>query len=82
MLATFADSSTSRFHVRVAVIDINDNPPAFEHEAYSVAANRSVAAGSVLVTVKASDPDEGKNADLTYAMADEGTFGRHFALHR
>ena len=55
--------------LRVRILDINDNPPVFQQSDYEVNVNESVPVGTSLVTVIANDADEGKNAQLSYFMA-------------
>ncbi len=69
--------------LRVEVLDINDNPPAFGRDRYSARANRSAPAGSEIVRVSARDADVGKNAKLTYHLGEAGGRrdpGRFFAV--
>ena len=53
----------------VKVLDINDNPPVFDQTEYQVNVNESVPIGTSLAQVRAKDADEGKNAQLSYFMA-------------
>ena len=53
----------------VKVLDINDNPPVFDQTEYQVNVNESVPIGTNLAQVRAKDADEGKNAQLSYFMA-------------
>uniref|UniRef100_F6SWZ2 Cadherin domain-containing protein n=1 Tax=Monodelphis domestica TaxID=13616 RepID=F6SWZ2_MONDO len=59
-------SGTAR--VRVTVLDINDNPPVFSQSEYSVSVPENVPKGTLLLTVNASDPDEGVNGEVTYSI--------------
>ncbi len=74
-----------RLRLRVEVLDINDNPPAFERDRYSVRANRSAPAGTELVRVRARDADAGRNARVTYHLGgdrDGARERRFFAVGR
>ena len=68
------------FRLFVSVLDINDNPPVFPESVVHVSVNRTQDAGkSVRVAkVRAEDADEGKNARLSYHMAER--FRTHFKL--
>uniref|UniRef100_UPI00398F1FCC protocadherin-10-like n=1 Tax=Pristiophorus japonicus TaxID=55135 RepID=UPI00398F1FCC len=57
-------SGTAR--IVITVLDSNDNAPAFEHEVYKVSLIENSPKGTPVVTVHASDPDEGPNAEVTY----------------
>ncbi|XP_068963486.1 protocadherin gamma-A10-like [Petaurus breviceps papuanus] len=54
--------------VRVTVLDVNDNAPVFTQSVYSVSIPENVPRGTVLLTVNASDPDEGVNGEVTYSF--------------
>ncbi|XP_012860147.2 protocadherin gamma-B3 [Echinops telfairi] len=61
-------SRSSTTQIRVVVADANDNPPVFPQDVYRVSVQESLPAGSSLLTVTATDPDEGINAQVTYAF--------------
>lgn len=63
-----AEGPPSFLDLAVSVLDINDNPPAFDREQYEAEIDDTVEAGSEVVRVSASDPDAGKNGRLTYHM--------------
>ncbi|XP_066887927.1 protocadherin gamma-A1 isoform X15 [Kogia breviceps] len=52
--------------IRVQVVDANDNPPAFTQAQYHTSVPEDVPLGTRLLTVKATDPDEGANGEVTY----------------
>ncbi|KAG6924557.1 protocadherin gamma subfamily A, 12, partial [Chelydra serpentina] len=54
--------------IRVIVLDANDNAPVFSQPAYTVSVLENVAVGSLLLTVNATDPDEGINSEVTYSL--------------
>lgn len=56
--------------VNVTILDVNDNPPIFDHSDYTVSLNESVTPGSAVLQVMATDSDEGDNAKITYYLAD------------
>ncbi|KAL2779065.1 protocadherin gamma-A9 isoform 2 precursor, partial [Daubentonia madagascariensis] len=57
-------SSTVRIHV--TVLDTNDNAPVFAQPIYRVKVLENVPPGTRLLTVTASDPDEGANGKVAY----------------
>ncbi|XP_072486661.1 protocadherin gamma-A10 isoform X11 [Notamacropus eugenii] len=54
--------------VRVTVLDANDNAPVFTQSVYSVSIPENVPRGTVLLTVNATDPDEGVNGEVFYSF--------------
>uniref|UniRef100_A0A8C5X490 Cadherin domain-containing protein n=1 Tax=Malurus cyaneus samueli TaxID=2593467 RepID=A0A8C5X490_9PASS len=50
------------------VVDANDNAPVFSQAEYTVRVPEDVPVGSVLVTVTASDADEGLNGQVKYSL--------------
>ncbi|XP_016104917.1 protocadherin Fat 3-like isoform X2 [Sinocyclocheilus grahami] len=61
--------SDLRVKVRVILEDANDNAPSFVQQSYEVFINESVAIGTAIVVVTASDGDHGENGYITYSMA-------------
>ncbi|KAB1281719.1 Protocadherin gamma-A12 [Camelus dromedarius] len=59
-------------HIFLNVADTNDNPPAFSHASYSAYILENNPRGASIISVTAYDPDYGKNAQVTYSLA-EGT---------
>ncbi|XP_050300468.1 cadherin-related tumor suppressor isoform X2 [Anthonomus grandis grandis] len=56
--------------VNVTILDVNDNPPIFDHSDYIVSLNESVPPGTPVLQVMATDNDLGDNAKLTYYLND------------
>lgn len=56
--------------VNVTILDVNDNPPIFDHSDYSVTLNETVKPGTPVLQVMASDNDLGDNSKLTYYLAE------------
>ncbi|XP_074068866.1 protocadherin gamma-A10-like isoform X14 [Macrotis lagotis] len=54
--------------VRVTVLDANDNAPVFTQSLYSMSIPENVPRGTLLLTVNATDPDEGVNGEVTYSF--------------
>ncbi|ETE59231.1 Protocadherin gamma-B1 [Ophiophagus hannah] len=57
---------TGTAHIWINVTDANDNPPIFTQDTYTVNLKESVPVGSLVLQVKASDKDEGTNAQIVY----------------
>ncbi|XP_027764470.1 protocadherin gamma-A4-like [Empidonax traillii] len=62
---------TGTARIRVTVLDANDNAPVFSQAEYTVRVPEDVPVGSVLVTVTATDADEGLNGHIKYSMKKE-----------
>ncbi|KAL9836566.1 protocadherin gamma-A12-like [Geothlypis trichas] len=59
---------TGTARIRVTVLDANDNAPVFSQAEYTVRVPEDVPLGSVLVTVTATDADEGLNGQVKYSF--------------
>ncbi|XP_005881205.1 PREDICTED: protocadherin gamma-A2 [Myotis brandtii] len=57
-------SGTSR--IRVMVLDVNDNAPVFTQPEYHVSVPENMPVGTRILTVTATDADEGYNAQVAY----------------
>ncbi|MEE6478686.1 hypothetical protein FKM82_011952, partial [Ascaphus truei] len=55
--------------VKIFVADSNDNFPMFTQEVYKVSLNENASANISVLHVKASDKDEGSNAQITYSFS-------------
>uniref|UniRef100_A0A8C3P5I8 Cadherin domain-containing protein n=1 Tax=Cyanoderma ruficeps TaxID=181631 RepID=A0A8C3P5I8_9PASS len=62
---------TGTARIRVTVLDANDNAPVFSQAEYTVRVPEDVPVGSVLVTVTATDVDEGLNGQVKYSLKKE-----------
>uniref|UniRef100_A0A8C3QGR2 Cadherin domain-containing protein n=1 Tax=Cyanoderma ruficeps TaxID=181631 RepID=A0A8C3QGR2_9PASS len=56
--------------IMINVTDANDNPPVFTKEIYTVQLMENLPEGSLAFQVKATDNDEGTNAEITYSFSD------------
>ncbi|XP_046901938.1 protocadherin gamma-A11-like isoform X7 [Hypomesus transpacificus] len=54
--------------IHVTVLDANDNKPVFSQNIYAVNQPENTPIGSVLMTVSATDADEGTNGEVTYGF--------------
>ncbi|XP_036379476.1 protocadherin gamma-A10-like isoform X11 [Megalops cyprinoides] len=52
--------------IHVTVLDANDNIPVFSQDVYKVSVPENSPLGAVVVTVSATDADEGANGEVTY----------------
>ncbi|KAM6251564.1 protocadherin gamma-A10-like [Porphyrio hochstetteri] len=59
---------TGTARIRVAVLDANDNAPVFSQAEYTVRVPEDVPVGSTLVTLTATDADEGLNGHVQYSF--------------
>ncbi|NXD59882.1 PCDG2 protein, partial [Corvus moneduloides] len=59
---------TGTARIRVTVLDANDNAPVFSQAEYTVRVPEDVPVGSVLVTVTATDADEGLYGQVKYSF--------------
>ncbi|XP_065591117.1 protocadherin gamma-B1-like [Cyrtonyx montezumae] len=56
--------------INIDVTDANDNAPVFTKEIYKVRVPENLPEGSLAFQVKATDGDEGTNAEITYSFSD------------
>ncbi|XP_010592223.2 LOW QUALITY PROTEIN: protocadherin alpha-3-like [Loxodonta africana] len=59
---------TGTTQLKITVLDVNDNAPAFEKMVYKVRLFENAPNGTLAVTVNASDLDEGVNKDIVYSF--------------
>ncbi|XP_062044933.1 protocadherin gamma-A3 isoform X3 [Lepus europaeus] len=59
---------SGNLYIQVIVLDANDNPPVFTQPEYRVSVQENVPVGTRLLTVNATDPDEGFNAQVSYVL--------------
>ncbi|XP_069614286.1 protocadherin-8-like [Ranitomeya imitator] len=55
--------------VNIRVLDFNDNSPVFERSAVTVELPEDAPVGSLLLELRAEDPDEGANGDVVYGFS-------------
>ncbi|XP_036380429.1 protocadherin alpha-2-like isoform X8 [Megalops cyprinoides] len=58
--------------ITVNVLDINDNNPVFSKSLYKVKVSENVPHGSTLITLNATDFDEGLNSEIVYSFVGLG----------
>lgn len=61
---------TSQKTLQIEISDINDNPPSFLKDSYSIYVQENNLPGVLLCTVQATDPDQKENAEVTYSLLD------------
>ncbi|KAM4676966.1 protocadherin alpha-C2-like [Discoglossus pictus] len=62
-----AKSGTAQISVRV--MDTNDNAPSFDKSTYKASLLENSPAGTLVVKLNATDPDEGSNGEVTYSFS-------------
>uniref|UniRef100_A0A8C6FYI7 Cadherin EGF LAG seven-pass G-type receptor 1 n=1 Tax=Moschus moschiferus TaxID=68415 RepID=A0A8C6FYI7_MOSMO len=72
-------SLSASVEIQVTVLDINDNPPVFEKDELELFVEENSPVGSVVARIRASDPDEGPNAQIMYQIV-EGNVPEVFQL--
>ncbi|XP_029027438.1 protocadherin-16-like [Betta splendens] len=68
-------------YVKVDLVDVNDNRPAFYPVSYAVSLSTQSAPGTSVVRVTAYDPDSGENGRITYKTVPGGA-SPYFTLNK
>uniref|UniRef100_A0A286XUB6 Protocadherin beta 15 n=1 Tax=Cavia porcellus TaxID=10141 RepID=A0A286XUB6_CAVPO len=66
--------------IRVLVMDVNDNAPAFAQTLYEVQVPENTPLGTLIVKVSARDLDIGTNAEISYSLYSSQEIGKTFEL--
>uniref|UniRef100_A0A3P9A2J0 Cadherin domain-containing protein n=1 Tax=Esox lucius TaxID=8010 RepID=A0A3P9A2J0_ESOLU len=61
-----ARSGTAEITIRV--LDINDNAPVFDENTYDIQVIENTPPGTIVLTVKAADHDDGANSEIVYSF--------------
>ncbi|XP_060547140.1 protocadherin alpha-4-like [Pantherophis guttatus] len=61
---------TGTVQLVIKVLDVNDNPPVFNQSVYRVKLLENTASGSLVITLNATDLDEGINREISYFFTD------------
>ncbi|XP_074673251.1 protocadherin Fat 4-like isoform X1 [Strix aluco] len=67
-------------HVAVLVIDVNDNAPVFAQNSYSASINMINPVGAHVITVSATDKDQGQNGLIEYHILPDQNFSPFFLI--
>ncbi|XP_051936434.1 protocadherin beta-14-like [Hippocampus zosterae] len=59
---------TGTINITIIVSDVNDNAPVCDRQKYSISVKENAPLGTYLLTVKASDSDEGHNGEIEYSL--------------
>ena len=70
----------SLVNVTIIVLDINDNPPVFEHRDQLTTVPEDVRVGTEVLRVYATSKDIGTNAEITYRIRSGNEHGK-FHIH-
>ncbi|MEO0687715.1 MAG: cadherin repeat domain-containing protein, partial [Cyanobacteria bacterium J06649_11] len=54
--------------IKIKVIDVNDNSPVFDQVGYHMTVDEGQASNKYILTVKATDPDDGLNREILYSI--------------
>lgn len=65
----------------IPVDDVNDHSPHFESQFYAHSVSESTSIGSTVITVRARDEDDGKNAELEYSIVNPGGVNDVFRIN-
>ena len=63
-----APKRSAKTIVKVIVLDVNDNPPVFSRPSYSTSVLETVANGSIILVVAATDADLGVNRMIKFSL--------------
>uniref|UniRef100_A0A674PRB3 FAT atypical cadherin 3a n=1 Tax=Takifugu rubripes TaxID=31033 RepID=A0A674PRB3_TAKRU len=63
-------------NLTVTILDINDNPPVFEHRDQLVTVKEDVGLGTEVLRVHAASKDIGTNAEITYSIRSGNEHGK------
>ena len=58
--------------IRIIVLDFNDNSPIFNKPLYKVQVSENVTPGLKIISLSATDSDEGENSEISYSLIGHG----------
>ncbi|XP_072288391.1 protocadherin alpha-8-like [Eucyclogobius newberryi] len=67
-------AKTGTVQLKVNVLDVNDNSPLFSKSLYKAQVVENAVMGTALLTLTATDLDEGVNGQLVYSFAESGRY--------
>ncbi|XP_051869365.1 protocadherin gamma-A10-like isoform X17 [Pristis pectinata] len=59
---------SGKLQITITVKDANDNAPVFSQSVYSVSLLESAPIGTLIITLNATDLDDGSNGEITYSL--------------
>ncbi|KAM3867177.1 uncharacterized protein ACN63O_008918 [Diretmus argenteus] len=59
---------TGTVQIHISVLDVNDNAPVFTQKIYKSTLRENSPVGTLIMTISASDSDEGSNGKITYSI--------------
>ncbi|XP_037533900.1 cadherin-23 [Nematolebias whitei] len=80
VLATDGGGEETAGRIRVNVLDINDNAPLFQKEAYVGSIRENEQTVQSVARIKATDEDSPPNNVLTYTIISASAFGTYFSI--
>ncbi|XP_078509586.1 protocadherin alpha-2-like isoform X5 [Lissotriton helveticus] len=63
--------------VIIDIQDTNDNPPVFDKELYTVRLPENVPVDTLVISLNATDADDGQNGDIQYSFYDLASLNKH-----
>ena len=68
--------------IKIKVLDVNDNSPVFDQTSYKMTVDEGQASNKYILTVKASDPDDGLNREIIYSIVEKPNIKIPFQIDR
>ncbi|XP_017345165.1 protocadherin alpha-13 isoform X4 [Ictalurus punctatus] len=63
---------SGELHITINVLDVNDNKPVFSKSLYKVSIKENASIGTKIMSLTATDFDEGTNSDIIYSFIGRG----------
>ncbi|XP_029959667.1 protocadherin gamma-A6-like isoform X9 [Salarias fasciatus] len=60
---------TGTMQILITVLDVNDNAPVFTQPVYKASVHENSPLGTIVMTVTATDADQGSNGQITYSIS-------------
>ncbi|KAI4529340.1 hypothetical protein MG293_020588 [Ovis ammon polii] len=80
VIARDGGSEETTGRVRINVLDVNDNVPTFQKDAYVGALRENEPSVTQLVRLRATDEDSPPNNQITYSIVNASAFGSYFDI--
>ncbi|XP_011940758.1 PREDICTED: cadherin-23 isoform X4 [Cercocebus atys] len=80
IIARDGGSEETTGRVRINVLDVNDNVPTFQKDAYVGALRENEPSVTQLVRLRATDEDSPPNNQITYSIVSASAFGSYFDI--